>query len=203
MATPHEDEPFVSVPRMSLTLPCKVLDLDTYVHYRKQHLAKHQFPKFDPTRIIPVASIVEGDGDGASREDIFRSCPIVTTPQYIYDPQVWSQEAQRYQPDEMAAVAKKANDEKWAEVHRKEREREARAAYRKDQADKREAALKKWLKKREMFWEMGKEVHRMKTRAAQSNKKCCISETVEKFMGKSLYDFMKKAKTNPVPPPPL
>ena len=202
MATPYDKEP--QVPSLTLPPPCKVLDLDTYWHYRSELSNSSSWPKLDSTRLTPIGTIVKADHLYWSRPDnIFRSSPIVTTPQYIYDPQVWSQEAQRYQPDEMAAVAKKANDEKWAEVHRRKREREARAAYRKDQADKREAALKKWLKKREMFWEMGKEVHRMKTRAAQSNKKCCISETVEKFMGKSLYDFMKKAKTNPVPPPPL
>ena len=89
---------------LTLPPPCKTIDPYTTMHYRIMFKDKPRLrPVFDKSRLPPRDS-------GLDRTYIVRTATF--TPANANESHLWSQEAQRFQPEEMARVAKEEADAK-------------------------------------------------------------------------------------------
>ena len=89
---------------LTLPPPCKTIDPYTTMHYRITFKGEPRLrPVFDRSRLPPRDS-------GLDRTYIVRTANI--TPANANESHLWSQEAQRFQPEDMARVAKEEADAK-------------------------------------------------------------------------------------------
>ena len=100
---------------LTLPPPAMTLDLETDEHYRQ--LDEEFWPVFNPKRLTPLGSIINTREEGGGRDFFYYSStftPAQHTPDHTNATEYpwWSQEGQRFQPEEMARVAKEEADAK-------------------------------------------------------------------------------------------